>query len=342
VIWLTWRQFRTQAIVASGALTAFAVALAVTGPQLAGLYTAGLGACADHGNCAAAAASYLAQLRGTDDEFLFYAGIAVTYLAPALIGIFWGAPLITREFETGTFRLAWSQSVTRARWLAVKLGLIVLAAMTVAGLLSLMTGWWASPLYRAAGQASSSALSINRFEPALFGATGIVPIGYAAFGFAFGVTAGVLIRRTVPAMVATLAGFAIVQVAWLTWIRPHLISPLHATSALRTVSFNGVGDFDNGTLLLQVGSVRGRANAWITGTQPVSAAGQAISRAPHACMSISAHFLSCLSSHGVQMAVTYQPASRYWAFQWYESAIYVALAVALAGVCAWRIRRRRS
>ena len=41
---------------------------------------------------------------------------------PALIGAFWGAPLITREFEAGTFRLAWNQSVTRARWLAIKLG----------------------------------------------------------------------------------------------------------------------------------------------------------------------------------------------------------------------------
>jgi len=39
---------------------------------------------------------------------------------PALLGIFWGAPLIARELETGTCRLAWNQSVTRTRWLTVK------------------------------------------------------------------------------------------------------------------------------------------------------------------------------------------------------------------------------
>jgi hypothetical protein len=341
MIWLTWRQFRTQATATAAALVAFAVALAVTGPQLASRYVTGLAACADHGSCASAAASYLAQLHGTDYVFLFYAGIAVTYLAPALIGIFWGAPLITREFETGTFRLAWNQSVTRTRWLVVKLGLIGLASMIVAGLLSLMTGWWASPLYQAAGQASSDPLSINRFEPALFGATGIVPIGYAAFGFAFGVTAGVLIRRTVPAMVATLTGFGIVQIAWPAWIRPHLISPVHATSALGAVTFDGTG-VSNGALFLQVGSVSGRIGDWITGTYPVNAAGQATTRVPPACASLDERFLSCLSSHGVQMALSYQPASRYWAFQWSETAIYLVLALVLVGVCAWRIRRRRS
>ena len=40
--------------------------------------------------------------------------------------------------------------------------------------------------------------------------------------------------------------------------------------------------------------------------------------------------------------MTYQPASRYWAFQWYETAIFLGLAVILAGLCFWQIRRRRS
>jgi len=52
----------------------------------------------------------------------------VVLVVPALIGVFWGAPLIARELETGTFRLAWTQSVTRTRWLAVKLGVVVLEA----------------------------------------------------------------------------------------------------------------------------------------------------------------------------------------------------------------------
>ena len=68
------------------------------------------------------------------------------YLAPALIGLFWGAPLIARELETGTYRLAWNQSVTRSRWTLAKLGIGGLASVAVAGLLSLMITWWASPI----------------------------------------------------------------------------------------------------------------------------------------------------------------------------------------------------
>ena len=39
MIWLTWRQFRVQALTAAAALAAFAILLAATGPHLASLYT---------------------------------------------------------------------------------------------------------------------------------------------------------------------------------------------------------------------------------------------------------------------------------------------------------------
>ena len=50
-------------------------------------------------------------------------------------------------------------------------------------------------------------------------------------------------------------------------------------------------------------------------------------------------FLACLGSHGIREAITYQPASRYWRFQWTETAIYLALALALAGYCFRRLSR---
>ena len=105
--------------------------------------------------------------------------------------MFWGAPLVAREFETGTFRLAWTQGVTRTRWLAVKLGLGGLVSMAVAGLLSLMVTWWSSPLDR---------VHANRLTPWSSGCATSSPIGYAAFAFALGVTAGLLFRRMLPAM----------------------------------------------------------------------------------------------------------------------------------------------
>jgi hypothetical protein len=338
MIWLTWRQFRSRAIVAGAALLAFATALAITGPHLASLYgNSGLGSCRT--GCGALAGNFISEIKGSASEDIFYLGVAVLYAAPALIGIFWGAPLVTRELETGTFRLAWNQSVPRTRWMAAKLGLIGLAAITTTGLLSLMTSWWASPLYAAARQSGSNALSISRLSPLLFGAAGVVPAGYAAFGFALGVTAGVLIRRTLPAMAVTLAVFLAVQLLMPALIRPHLIPPVRGTQALSSITFNGVGDFHGGHLLLQVGSITGRAGDWITGSHAVNPAGQTVTLAPAVCQDASS-FLQCLSGHGVRMSVSYQPASRYWALQWLETGIFLVFALCLGAVCYWRIRRR--
>ena len=112
--------------------------------------------------------------------------------------MFWGAPLVARELESGTYRLAWTQSVTRRRWLTIKVALVGVAALAVAGLASWLVSWWFAPL---------DAINMNRFDPSVFGARGIVAIGYAGFAFALGVAAGALTRRTLPAMAATLVGF---------------------------------------------------------------------------------------------------------------------------------------
>ena len=109
--------------------------------------------------------------------------------------MFWGAPLVARELESGTYRLAWTQSVTRRRWLSTRVALVGVAALAVAGVASWLVSWWFAPL---------DAVNMNRFDPGIFTARGIVAIGYAAFAFALGVAAGALTRRTLPAMAATL------------------------------------------------------------------------------------------------------------------------------------------
>src|SRR5580692_9476014 len=280
--WLTYRLFRAQAAAGVGALVIVAILAAITGPHLAHLYDTSITTCRAPGACTAARSALLRS------DHLLQSGFGTLLgVTPFLIGIFWGAPLVTRELETGTFRLAWNQSVPRTRWMAAKLGLIGLAAITTTGLLSLMTSWWASPLYAAARQSGSNALSISRLSPLLFGAAGVVPAGYAAFGFALGVTAGVLIRRTLPAMAVTLAVFLAVQLLMPALIRPHLIPPVRGTQALSSITFNGVGDFHGGHLLLQVGSITGRAGDWITGSHAVNPAGQTVTLAPAVCQDAS-------------------------------------------------------
>jgi hypothetical protein len=350
MIWLTWRQFRVQAYTAAAALAAFAILLAATGPHLASLYAAsGLSSC-HGGSCQNLAGYFIYQLTADGYQPLYLISVAIILLAPAVIGLFWGAPLIARELETGTSALAWNQSVTRTRWLAVKLAVGGLAAMAVTEALCLMQSWWAAPIGRAVSHgAPAGPLSQGRFTQLIFATHGITPLGYAAFAFTLGVTAGALIRRTLPSMAVTLAIFAALQVAMPLWIRPHFVPPHHAVLSIDSpgnlAETTGQG---GGTFTFLATSLPGQPGAWILSSGAVNAAGQPVSTTPAACIAATLQqsnysaFPDCLASHGIREAVSYQPASRYWPFQWTETAIYLALALALAGYCFRRLNRRLS
>ncbi len=349
MIWMTWRQFRTQAIVAAAGLAVFTVLLAITGVNLAHLYAAsGLPGCQVHGDCAVQASNLHNQIQ-SDKIYnpVFLGGIALLFAVPALTGVFWGAPLITREIESGTFRLAWNQGATRSRWLAVKLAVIGLTAMTIAGLLSVMESWWASPLdkMRALGTDTGGPVANLRIDPVVFGARGIAPIGYAALAFVLGVTAGVLLRRTIPAMATTLAGFAFIQLAWPTWVRPHLITPARSITALTASNIQGtLSNGPNGPVTIQAG-INNAGPWWILSNQTIDKAGHVFTGpAPQACLSQTAPFQACqnaLAKLNLRTLITYQPASRFWTLQWYETGIFLVLAAALAGFCFWWINRRQ-
>jgi hypothetical protein len=346
MIWLTWRQFRTQAVVAAAALSAFAILLAVTEPHLASLYAAsGLSSC-HGGSCRNPAGYFTYLLTAGGYEPLYLVSVGIILLAPAVIGIFWGAPLIARELETGTSALAWNQSVTRTRWLAVKLTAVGLTAMAVTEALCLMQTWWAAPIGRAGGYGASGPLTQGRFTQLIFASHGITPLGYAAFAFALGVTAGALIRRTLPAMAVTLAIFAVLQVAMPLWIRPNFAPPHRTAISIASLGYlAGEPGPGGSTFTFVATSLPGQPGAWILSSGPVNAAGQPVSTTPAACVEASIGgnpfaFPDCLASHGIREAVTYQPASRYWPFQWTETAIYLALALALAGYCFRRLNRR--
>jgi hypothetical protein len=346
--WLTWRQFRPQAVAALVALAVFAVLLAVTGPHVATLYSAsGITGCRG-GSCGRLASSFLSQVGAGLYPAVYMLGVAGVVLAPAVIGMFWGAPLIAREFEAGTFRLAWTQSVTRARWLAVKLALTGLAAMAVTEALSLVQAWWAAPIGQAARLATSSTfpLGMGPLSPLAFDAHGITPLGYAAFAFTLGVTAGVLIRRAIPAMAVTLVIFAAIQVAMPLWIRPHLFPPARTTAAISSFTSLPTQVGPGGSFAFGVQVLPSQPGAWILSAGAVNAAGHPVSTNPAACKSLalsgSPAWTQCLTSHGIRIAVTYQPTSRYWAIQGTETAVYLVVAAALAGYCFWRLSRRRS
>jgi hypothetical protein len=341
MFWLTWRQFRTQAIAAAVIVVAVAVFLIISGLGLRHSYDhAGLPHCLVHHDCERLATAFVDQLKS--GKFIFIASSILLYVVPGLIGLFWGAPLLAREFETGTVRLAWNQSVTRNRWVLAKLGIVGLAAMAAAGLLSLLITWWASPLDQALNYVGPYAtISLNRLDPTLFGARGIAPIGYAAFAVALGVAAGVLIRRTIPAMAVTIAVFAAVQLIWPNWVRPHLIPPTVVRASLGT-TFDDLYVTQPGGQMFIKGPWY-KSGAWILSNQTVTPSGHVFTGpATSACLGNSTQAcLAWVTRQKLAQLVSYQPANRFWALQWYEMAVFLVLAAGLGWLCAWWVNRHR-
>lgn len=361
MIVFSWRQFRSQALVGFAGLALVGIVLAVTGPHLVNVYDTALAACKASGGQSSACNNPV----GATDKSLQIAATALVLVVPALIGMFWGAPLIAHEIETGTFRLAWTQSVSRLRWLFVKLGLVGLACIVVAGALSLMVTWWASPLDKA---------SPNRFSPSDFALHGFVPAGYAVFAFALAATVGLLMRRTLPAMAVTLVGFIAVRLGVTYWVRPHYMSPatINLPLSQSNVGFGLSGPGSTAQIAAQAPSI---PNAWVSSANVVDAAGHApaastlsrvcpnlltgspppvnvrhtssgilgqkasIAQVSQQAQQAFSHCISTLSSKYHEV-VSYQPANRFWTFQTIETALFVLLALALAGGCAWWVRHR--
>ncbi|MEU8384153.1 ABC transporter permease [Streptosporangium sp. NPDC048865] len=352
MIWLTWRQFRGSAAMTAAVLVALVTTLALTGPNLASRYSTGIAACVRDDTCGRFYDRFFDEY-----QLPFMAVSLLVLLLPALIGLFWGAPLITRELEANTHLLVWNQSVTRGRWLAVKLGLVGLAAVASACVCGLAVTWWSAPLDR------SATPELALMAPLVFGARGIAPMGYAAFAFVLGVTVGMLVRRTLAAMALTLALFAVMQIAMPLLVRPHLMPPVTAAFELGEANVDGIGINRDETQFVHVmleSAVPGHAGAWVLSSDFVDPSGRVISSgdregavetsttsgpcAPPGA-GAGAGMGGCLAEInrlGYRQQATYQPLERFWAFQWIETGIYALLTVGLTWFCFWWVRRRLS
>lgn len=343
MIWLAWRQLRANLTVIGIGALALGLAAVLTGPHLADVY-------------ARSADTFLTWVATQNvDQQIYTVGMGAGYVVPAIVGAFWGAPMIARELEGGTHRLVWTQGVTRTRWLATKLGLGLLVASAVAGLISLGMTWWAHPIDQALAAGSpdtDSIFSVPRIAPVLFAARGIAPIGYAVFAFVLGILAGALIRRTVPAMALTLAVYTALQVALPMWVRPHLVEPVEKDVPITSDNLHGIrghgpGQIDALDVEIQVPA------GWTLSSGTVDATGNTADTIPGwvvQCLPgpgeerpvAGGHIEACfdrLADEGYRQRTVVQPASHYWALQWRETGLLFGGAALLAGACFWRVRR---
>lgn len=310
--WVTWRQHRPQVLALGGLLVALAAAALGTDlPIRAAYHRDALSGCLPP----SARSGCDIIVRHFQSEFDSWAaalrGLAVL---PALGGLFIGAPLLARELEHGTHRFAWTQSITRRRWLLSKTALLAAATLVAGAAVSAIVMWWRGPFDTLEG----------RMAPSAFDIEGLVVPTYALFALALGILAGLVLRRTVAAMTVTLVVFAATRLTVLEFLRPHFLAPLHRT-VVASDSGRGLGD-------------------WVLSDTLVDAAGRAIStgredlavlHAQHAGIDPQTYLVTL----GWKRVISYQPAGRFWTFQLIEAGIFVALAVAVVALTVWFVRR---
>lgn len=308
MIWLSWRQHRLELLVGLVLSLGLAGAMTVVTYQIPGGQAAVNQICSTSTGplCVAASQDFDQRFSGLNTYF------EVALLAlPVLAGVFIGAPLLAREFEQGTVRLVWTQGITRFRWLGITLTLILTAALLASALLALAG---ARLVWSQEGIFSSRWNTFDIQGPAF--------VGHVIFALALGTAAGTLIRRTVPAMGATLVAFVAIQLAVFNWIRPHYLPPLEV-DASKSVDLG---------------------SSWDLGQRAVDLAGHPVSQQYYQQLlanmgSLPGSVDDYFRAHGIIVLQVYQPESRFWPFQGIEAGLFVGLAAILIGVAMWSIRR---
>ena len=292
MIWVSWRQHRGQAISCLALLVALAVYAII---QSSSMRTAfgndGLASCLAHSQgtaCPTAVADFMGEF-GSAVNIAFW---SVCLIVPGLVGVLVGGSLVARELEYGTWRLAWSQTVPRSRWLAVKLALVTGGLIVLGAAMTAVITWYRAPMDRLTGHLIHNAYDYE----------GLVLTAYILCAFGFAVLAGLLIRRSIPAMVAAFIPWLALRLVVEFVFRPHFLTPLTMTRA----SCGGPPGCGMG-----IGFVP-----------------QATGRVGDLVLSIN------------RDVVTYQPADRFWPLQFIEAGIFVALTAAALGVTILLLHRR--
>jgi hypothetical protein len=322
--WVTWRQHR----IALGGVAAFLGALAVyvwiVGLHLHHAYAAAT-ACTP---ASPACADLITRFNFMNHVLI---GGYVLQAVPALIGAFIGAPVLARELETGTFRYAWTQGFGRWRWTLAKLVALAVVVTAAAGAISVLFAWYYQP-YLATGNQTLSLNELSPFALGLFDLRGVAFAAWTLVAFAIGALAGILIRRVVPAIVATLAAYTGLALVAANLLRQHYLTPL-LTSRLNVPG--------SAWIMSQWWTKGGRFafTSWRDAPHHLVQQCASLPAGPLGKPS-QATLAQCFAQHGYTQLTRYQPASRFWLFQWIEGGWLLALSVLLIAVTVWVVRRR--
>ena len=303
--WVAWRLQRTETLIAAGLIAALALLLVPTGIQISAAF--------DDGHLARCLTSQTfacnEEIRSFSSRFASIESLTNWFtLVPGIVGALLAAPFVL-DLEQGTYRLAWTQGVSRRRWIVTKLGLAVAVAVVAAAALIALVTWWRAPFVRLDG----------RMENSVYDAEGVVAIGYTLFALALAAAIGAVWRRAVPAFVVSLAGYFAARLFVDGWLRQRLVTPLHAVwrfTKQQPAALN---------------------HAWVLNEGPLGPNGQTLSKIGFACRPGSP---GCAEHQPTFAGATFIPDSRFWDLQSLEFAVFAGAALLLLAFAGWWTRRR--
>jgi hypothetical protein len=233
---------------------------------------------------------------------------ALIHFMPVLVALWAGGMLIGRELEDGTAQLAWTQSVSPARWLAAKLTLP--AALITAGSTLLVL------LHRLLFDAHEIKDSWSWNDSETFYANGTIAIAFPLLALAVGALSGLIAGRAVPGLIGGILATA-TATSLITLAGPHLVP-------WRT----SVGDLKEG--------YAAPADVIHGGEGAVTSTGAHV---PDPCVGAGK---ACPAAHDIVGHYSeYHPSSQFWPLQLTETALILTVA-ALATAAAFTLLRRRT
>jgi hypothetical protein len=312
MMWLGLRLQRSELFIVVGVLALAAALLVPTGLHMASVFDRnGVGRCVTQSSpgCSATIAAFQQRFDSLGSLMSWF------NLVPGIVGALLAAPLVL-DFENATFRLAWTQSVSRRRWVLSRLLVVLLTALAVSLVFTTLMTWWRGPL-DSVGERLSDGFE---FE-------GLAPASYTLFAAALVLAVGVVLRRTATAIGVGIVGFLAMRIAVDGWVRPHYLEPVRRSWT------TGTGPNLHGAWLIEETSRFERLHGHVADPGAIAACLDPGKKFPDA---------ACLATHGIVFVRTavYQPASRFWVLQGFEAALFAGLAVALAAFSAWWIQRR--
>ncbi|HSX17369.1 MAG TPA: ABC transporter permease subunit [Patescibacteria group bacterium] len=339
--WFTWRLHRKQFMI-FGVLLALSAALLIpTGIHFWHAYQSALQTCVQ--NPATPSCSDLpgSLMQSQVDVLIRTTVFAIGLGTPLLLGLFLGSPLIAKEYEEGTNKLVWTQSVSRRKWLTTQLAWALMFAALYGLAVTLLTTWWSH---------TTNTLYLNRFHTGLFMEQGIVPVAYSVFFTSLGFALSACFRKTLLALGITFALFVVFQTTFSQVIRPRYMAPIAVTAPM------GPGAIDEKIP---------KDAAWVLTRNIIDKNGKSfdsfdVQNMPPECQQIiqnaqtsdGGHAVrvksaggrdsldDCLNQAGIHQTATYQPSYRYWDFQRIEAGIYLGMTLLAVGATYWFVLKR--